>query len=111
LDITPEVILKITAHPSLYTEAPFLNPMRDSALNVHRKMAGKCTRCQRKAYLEAGKAMMRAFARLVEAEYAKAANGLPKMKEAIGKLLNSQFSEIRLVYIPAGSNRTAELKF
>lgn len=111
LDITPEVILKITAHPALYTEAPFLNPMRDSALGVHRKMAGRCAGCGRKAYLEAGKAMMRAFINLTLAESAKQPNGLPRMKEAMKKLLNSPFDEVRMAYTLPGSDKTAELRF
>lgn len=111
LTIDVNVILKITAHSSLYAEAPFLAPMRDSALGVHKKMAGRCTGCHRKAFLEAGKAMLRAFTSLTVAEFAKSPNGLSRMKAAIGKLLNSHFDEIRLSYVPAGGNQTAELKF
>ena len=111
LEVTPEVVLKLTAQPSFYAEAPFLGPMRDSALSAHRKLAGRCTNCNRKALMELAKALTRAFISLTVAEVAKTPNGLMRMKAAMCKLLNTQFEEVRLTYTPPNSTQPAELKF
>ena len=86
LNLTPDLVMRVTGDPALYTVVDFLEPMREEALKLTAKFVG-CPSCQRPAYLRAAALLGGALARLcLEAPAEK----LPLLRVRIVQIINVQ---------------------
>ena len=93
LHLTPERVVKVVGDPAVYQAAPFLNPMKDSALAAASRFRG-CKNCQKPAFARAARAMGGAFARLtLEAD----PDLYPLLKQAIFNILNVRDAELVII--------------
>jgi len=84
LELNSEKLFKVAGDFAVYTAAPFLEPMKNSALSAAAKYRG-CKECQKPAYLRVARSVGAAFVRLTldgdPAYY-------PALKAAIFSILN-----------------------
>jgi hypothetical protein len=64
INLDAAMIGRLTEDPALYVEVPFLLPMKDSALSIHKKLPSNCSTCQKNARRRALKSLASAFQRL-----------------------------------------------
>lgn len=84
LELDHEKLFKVAGDLAIYVAAPFLEPMKNSALQAAAKYR-KCKTCQKSAYLKTAHAVGSAFVRLTldgDAVY------YPALKESIFNILN-----------------------
>jgi hypothetical protein len=102
LDLTPDLIFRITGDPAIYTQAPFLLPIQKPALSLNARFRGACTNCAKAAKHRAAIQLANAFSALVVAESDKTPNALPALRGAIHAILHTPDSPIQLRYFKAG---------
>lgn len=108
--LNQDIILKISREPSLYEKFPFLNPMKTSALRVHKQIAEMgCSGCAKGAKTRAATFIAGAFMNLVRQEAAVQPNSLGALKLTIGTILNSRVDEVRMAWTLG--NQSGEIKF
>lgn len=111
LPITPEIVLRVTRDLQLYTEVPFLNPIKTPALAIAAKFANlHCKSCARTAMLKAAKPLADAFTRLLRDEAAKTPNTLGTLRTSMARILNTPLDEVRVTYRDE-KGVTQEIKF
>ncbi len=99
MTLSGEEIMKLTAEPYLYTRVPFLEPMRASALSLHKKFKtqeGKCKPCLQSAWAKVVPQVGAAFCRLIYEESKKEVNQLGALKSAMAIILDREVSEVVL---------------
>lgn len=64
VNLDAAMIGRLTEDPALYVEVPFLLPMKDSALRIHKRLPSNCRNCQKAARRKALKSLADAFRRL-----------------------------------------------
>lgn len=109
MNITIEEIFKATGQPYLYLKAPFLMPMHQSSMNVHKKFAGKCKPCMKRAYVASMNAIGSAFCNLTLQESTKQPNQLAALKAALNTILNREIKEVIISY--KVKNEDKEVRF
>lgn len=113
LILNPDIVLRVTAELSIYTEAPFLAPMRDGAMKAHLTIQkAYCKSCTRRSsgYRLLVTQVARAFIRLIADESKKTPNLLTALKASMSKILNTTIEEVQVSYVE-NDGTTVELKF
>lgn len=105
LVLTGDHVMKITAEPDVYKQAPFLFPMRDSALKLHARFGKHCSACMRGSYIKASRALGAALGTLIMTEAAKQPNQLPAFRAAICSVLKEPCDQIVVVYVVNGKKQ------
>lgn len=111
MNLSGDDIWKVTAEPKLYERAPFLQPMRASALKVHAQFGNKsnCPACQRNAMIRAINSIGSAFGRLVIDESKKPSNQLASLHKVLEEILGSTIQEAIISYKLGGKEH--EVRF
>ena len=108
--LNADIVMRLTADPALYAVAPFLEPMRDPAMRIHKKLGAHCKSCARMALQRAAVHLSNAFVKLVADEYNRHPNTLLALKGTMAKILNTQIDEVRVQYFAPGG-ALAEVTF
>lgn len=110
LELTTQIVIRISGDPALYVAAPFLEPMRKPALSLHQKYRDPhCPKCVQDAKFKAFQAVANAMTALLTAEAAQAPNRLAAFKDVVRKILNMPVDQVVVRYKKAGKD--AELQF
>jgi hypothetical protein len=107
LELSADVALRVAGDPALYVEAPFLLPMKKSAMRVSVRFKS-CTECQKAARLKAGIQVANAMAALIIAEGSKPVNGLVALKSVLGNIMNVKCERIMIRYAKNGNHQVYE---
>lgn len=83
INLDAEMIGRVTVDPALYVEAPFLLPIKDSALNIHKKLPSNCRTCQKAARRRALKSLAGAFQRLTLEASRQAPESLTQLRSYV----------------------------
>lgn len=105
VELTTQIVIRISGDPALYSAAPFLEPMRKPALNLHQKYRDPhCPKCVQEAKIQAFKAVANAMTSLLVAEHAQTPNRLAAFKQAAGNILNMKVDQILVTYKQGGKD-------
>lgn len=100
IHLTPKIVWRITADPAIYTQAPFLKPIKNAALALHTRLksGAGCSGCVQNAVDQVSVQLANAFSKLTVDESRKKPNALGSLKEVMGKILNLKLKEVRIQY-------------
>ena len=110
VELTPELAKRLAIDPALYNQAPFLQPMQQSALRLAQRYSQGCSGCQKAARARAFTAITNAMVSLLLQEQSKASTGLASFKQAVGSILKRPVDAVLLRYADASGQRK-ELRF
>ena len=111
LILNPDIIYRVTSFSELYDKASFLTPIKNIALDIHKKANSvRCTNCTRKALERAKNSLAAAFVKLLVDESAKTPNQLNELKAQMNQILGANHDQISVYYVKLGMGKT-ELKF
>lgn len=101
--LSPDIVMKVTREPVLYTKFPFLTPMQSSTLRVHAQMEKLgCNGCAKGARDRAATFIAGAFMNLVQQEAARQPNKLAELKAYMSTALNAKVDEVRMIWHKGG---------
>lgn len=83
INLDPSMVSRLTEDPALYVEVPYLVPMKDTALMIHKKLPRGCSGCHKGARAKAWASLTNAFGRLTIDEAKKTPNGLHRLRNYI----------------------------
>ena len=109
IELTSQITQRISGDPALYSHCPFLVPVRDSALKIHRRYRNSCSTCAREAKNKAFGAIANAMTSLIVEEAKKQPNELAAFKDVVRRILNSNADKILVRYTK--DNVPGELQF
>ncbi len=105
VELTTQVVIRISGDPALYTAAPFLEPMRKPAMNLHQKYRDpNCPKCVQDAKLQAFRAVGNAMTSLLAAENAQSPNRLGEFKKVIANILKMKVDQVTVRYRQGGKD-------
>lgn len=104
LELDTETVYRITGDPYLYEAVTFLDKLRQPTSNLHAKFR-HCTTCMQNSRISNFKIVANALVALILAESNLPYGQLPKLKDAINKILKTDVQEILVRYKKDGQDK------